>query len=86
MDLLKDYIPYYLYEMVDIIGRDKFLDLCKIYGGTTIYIPVYKRATQGIRNEAIFKEYNGKNIDELRVKYNLSNHRIRELLRKRNIL
>ena len=55
MDLLKEYIPYYLHSMVDMIGEENFLKICKMYGGSSIYIPVYKRATQGIRNAAIWR-------------------------------
>ena len=85
MDLLKEYIPYYLHSMVDMIGEENFLKICKMYGGTSIYIPVYKRATQGLRNEAILKEYNGKNIDALRIKYKLSNRRIRDLVKESKV-
>ena len=85
MDLLKEYIPYYLHSMVDMIGEENFLKICKMYGGSSIYIPVYKRATQGIRNAAIFKDYNGKNIDALRIKYKLSNRRIRDLVKESKV-
>ena len=85
MDLLKEYIPYYSHSMVDMIGEENFLKICKMYGGTSIYIPVYKRATQELRNEAILKEYNGKNIDALRIKYKLGNRRIRDLVRESKI-
>ena len=80
MDLLKEYIPYYLHSMVDMIGEENFLKICKMYGGSSIYIPVYKRATQGI-----LKDYNGKNIDALRIKYKLSNRRIRDLVKESKV-
>ena len=85
MDLLKEYIPYYLHSMVDMIGEENFFFICILFGVSSIYIPVYKRATQGLRNEAILKEYNGKNIDALRIKYKLSNRRIRDLVRESKV-
>ena len=40
MDLLKEYITYYLHSMVDMIGEENFLKICKMYGGSSIYIIV----------------------------------------------
>ena len=85
MDIQMDDIPYSLHQMVEIIGMENFLKICKMYGGSSIYIPVYKRATQGIRNAAILKDYNGKNIDALRIKYKLSNRRIRDLVKESKV-
>ncbi|WP_276629642.1 MULTISPECIES: Mor transcription activator family protein [Terrisporobacter] len=44
--------------MVDIIGMDKLIELSKVYGGASIYIPMYK--TLGIRERStnIAKEFN----------------------------
>ena len=40
MDLLKEYIPYYLHSMVDMIGEENFLKICKMYRESSIYIIV----------------------------------------------
>lgn len=74
-------IPYNLHTMVEIIGIDKFIELLKIYGGSVIYIPVYKRIILPERNRKIIKEYNGKNVDLLRQKYNLSNAQIKNVIK-----
>ena len=62
MDIQMDDIPYSLHQMVEIIGMKNFLKLCKMYGGYTLYIPVYNKVIMGDRNRNIVKEYNGKNI------------------------
>ena len=69
MEVIREDIPYDLHTMVDIVGMNNFLEICKMYGGSSVYIPVYKRVTLGKRNREIIKEYNGKNIDALRVKH-----------------
>lgn len=74
-------IPYNLQTMVEIIGMDKFTELLKIYGGSVIYMPVYKSIILPGRNRKIIKEYNGKNVDLLRLKYNLSNAQIRKVVK-----
>jgi len=47
--LMKD-IPYNLHTMADITGIDNFLRIFKMYGGSSIYIPVYNKAIMGGRN------------------------------------
>ncbi len=85
MTIKKEDIPYDLHIMVDIIGWENFLDICKMYGGTLVYIPVYRKVLMGERNRAIIKEYNGKNIDKLRIKYGISENQLKQLLKDVNI-
>ena len=62
MNILIDDIPVNLQQMVDIIGMDKLIELSKVYGGASIYIPMYK--TLGIRERStnIAKEFNGESL------------------------
>ena len=62
MDIQMDDIPYSLHQMVEIIGMENFLKICKMYGGYTLYIPVYNKVIMGDRNRKIVREYNGKNL------------------------
>ena len=55
MDLLKEYIPYYLHSMVDMIGEENFLKICKMYGGSSIYIPVYKRQLKELEMQLFWR-------------------------------
>ena len=85
MDIQMDDIPYSLHQMVEIIGMKNFLKLCKMYGGYTLYIPVYNKVIMGDRNRNIVKEYNGKNLTTLRNKYGLSPEQIKYILKKEGV-
>ena len=80
MNLLIDDIPINLKEMVDIIGMEKLVQLSKIYGGASLYIPMYKTLLIRDRNRKIVKQFNGKNGDFLRKKYNISYAQLRHLI------
>ena len=86
MKIAKDDIPYNLQVMVKLVGMENFLELCKIYGGTMVYIPVYDRVLMGERNREIAKEYNGRNMRELGREYGLTKQQIRRLLEKEGVL
>ncbi|MDZ4910500.1 transcriptional regulator [Clostridium perfringens] len=79
-------IPYNLHTMVDIVGIENFLQICKMYGGSSIYIPVYNKMIMGDRNRRIVGEYDGKNIDRLRVRYDLSKEQVKYVLRKEGVI
>lgn len=82
VDIRKDDVPYDLHLMVDIVGYEKYLELCKMYGGSSVYFPVYRKAVMGERNRAILREYNGKNLDKLRVKYGVSKQQLKNILER----
>lgn len=86
MDIKTEDIPYNLHQMVEIVGIEKFKLICKMYGGDTIYIPVYNKIVMGERNRRIVREYNGKNVDVLRVRYNISKEQIKHILRKEGVI
>ena len=80
MDILMEDLPYELHAMVEIIGIKQFEELSKLYGGTTVYIPVHKKVILGERNREIARLYNGKNINYLRKKYSLAEQQIKRIL------
>ncbi|MCC3863458.1 transcriptional regulator [Terrisporobacter petrolearius] len=61
MNILIDDIPVNLQRMVDIIGIDKLIELSKVYGGASIYIPMHKTLRIRERKRKIAKEFNGVN-------------------------
>ena len=65
MNILIDNIPVNLQQMVDIIGMDKLIELSKVYGGASIYIPMHKTLRIHERNRNIAKEFNGVNGESL---------------------
>ncbi|WP_455539694.1 hypothetical protein [Terrisporobacter sp.] len=40
MKILIDDIPYDLRTMAEIVGFENFLEICRMYGGSLVYIPV----------------------------------------------
>ena len=86
MKILMDDIPYDLHTMVDIVGTDDFLEICKMYGGSNVYIPVHRKMVMGERNRKIAKEYNGKNEQELALKYNMSTQNVKSVLQKEGVI
>lgn len=83
MNILMEDIPYNLHTMADIVGMENFLQICKMYGCSSIYIPVYNKMIMGDRNRRIVWEYNRKNLDRLRV---LSKEQVRYVLRKEGVI
>ena len=86
MNILMEDIPYGLCAMAEIVGMDKFMEICKLYGGSTVYIPVHSKVTLAERNRQLVKDYNGKNIDALRVKYGISNQQVKRILSENDTL
>lgn len=81
-----DDIPDTLHAMIDVIGMEKFLEVSKLYGGSNVYIPVPSKVVMGNRNREIAREYNGKNIDNLRLRYGISTQHLKRLLRQEGII
>ncbi|MEG2195774.1 MAG: Mor transcription activator family protein [Terrisporobacter sp.] len=86
MNITKDDIPYNLHFMVDIIGDKNFLEICKVYGGEILYIPVYKNVIRGDRNREMVKIYNGRNISDLSKKYGISKQQVKRLLEREGVI
>lgn len=83
MSVQLDDVPWDLQERVNIIGMENFLKVCKFYGGRSLYVPLYKNLLIKERNRNIVKEYNGKNLDELRLKYNMSNTQLKRVVKSK---
>lgn len=86
MKILMDDIPYDLQSMADIVGVYNFLEVCKLYGGRSVYIPVYKKVIMGNRNREIARLYNGKNIDDLRNRYSMSSQQVKSVLKSEGVI
>lgn len=67
--------------LVEIVGYDKFLEICKNYGGNNLYIPTYNSAIRNTRNLDIIKRYNGINKRELAREYNISVNHLRKIIK-----
>ena len=67
-------------ELAEIIGIDKYLEVVKNFGGSTIYIYKLDTALQPNRNREICEKFDGYNFRELSQEYNLTERTIREIV------
>ncbi len=67
-------------DMLDVVGHENFLRLSELMGGQTIYIPQARKLTSHMRNRAICRDFNGKNVRALALQYRLSDRQIRRIL------
>ena len=77
-------IPESMINMVDIVGIRKFLEITKIYGGSSVYIPLYKSIIRPARDRDIIKKYNGFNEKELAKMYNISVYNIKRIIENKS--
>lgn len=80
---IKD-IPESMINMVNIVGIRKFLEITKIYGGSSVYIPLYKSIIRPARDRDIIKKYNGFNEKELAKMYNISVYNIKRIIKNKS--
>ena len=80
---IKD-IPENMINMVNIVGIRKFLEITKIYGGASVYIPLYKSIIRPARDRDIIKKYNRFNAKELAKMYNLSVYNVKRIIQSKS--
>lgn len=51
--------------LVETLGEDKYLDITRMYGGMSLYIPMYTSALRKSRNREIARRYKGVNESRL---------------------
>ncbi len=76
-----DMMPKQHQTLLEIIGIEATLALCKDMGGEYYYIPKIDGALRNVRNKRIKEEFNGGNINELAHKYGISTVQIRSILK-----
>lgn len=75
-------IPNSYREIAVAIGIDAFMKLCKMLGGSSMYFPTSRTVLRPIRDENIKREFNGSNLRELSLKYDICETQIRKILFK----
>jgi Mor family transcriptional regulator len=76
-----DDFPDNFRDIAEAIGVDAAVALCKLTGGTQIYIPKIDRIGTTARNQALYKEFSaGKSYPQLAIEYNLSERAVREII------
>ena len=81
---LDDILPNFV-DIAECIGLESFKELVKLCGGSLISIPTLKTILRDVRDRQIAAEFNGYNIRELAVRYDLSDTTIYDILKRNNI-
>ena len=62
------------------------LEITKMYGGMSLYIPTYKSALRSARNREIARRYDGVNASRLASEYRMSVNNIKRILKSEGIM
>lgn len=68
-------------ELAEIIGLEKYLQLCERFGGDDIYIMKYSELLKPSRNKEILEKFDGFNHRELAKEYDLAVRTIYDLVK-----
>lgn len=71
-------------ELANVIGLEAYKKLVQHYGGSYIYINKPDTLTRNERDAEICKKFNGKNYSQLAQAYQLTENRIRSILRQKH--
>ncbi len=69
-------------ELADIIGLEPYKKLVEHYGGSYIYINKPDTVAKNERNAEIRRKFDGSNYLQLAQEYNLTENRIRSIVRR----
>ena len=72
--------------LVDIVGEEKYLEIIRMYGGMSLYIPTYKSALRSARNREIARRYDGVNASMLVSEYRMSVNHIKRILKSEGVI
>lgn len=82
--LTADDVPDQYQHIIELIGIESFMKLCKYSMGDEIYFPMPDTVLKNTRNRRIIMEYDGHNIKELSAKYNLTLNQIKNITKGSN--
>ena len=69
-------------ELANVIGLEAYKKLVQHYGGSYIYINKSDTVVRSERHAEICEKFNGSNYSQLALEYNLTENRIRSILRQ----
>ena len=70
--------------LAEIIGLEAYKKLVQHYGGSYIYVNKPDTVMRKERNDEICHRFNGSNYSQLAQEYNLTENRIRSILRQKS--
>lgn len=65
------------------VGVDGMIQLCESFGGSSIYIPQKRELLKNKIYSMIYREYDGTNIKQLAVRYDVSEATVYNIVRER---
>jgi Mor family transcriptional regulator len=68
------------------LAAGQVADLAAYRGGRMLYLPQGRRLRTALRDAAIWREFNGKNVEELAEKHRLTSITVYEILREQRAL
>ena len=78
-------IPEDIRWLSELVGVELFLQIIDTAGGEFIYLPKRETLEKPLRRQAILREYDGTNLRQLSRKYQLTERRIRGILKEEEI-
>ena len=78
--LSKEDLPEFLQDLVNIMGIEAFIQLIKLYGGSSIYIPNENSILKPIRNRLIRQHFDGHNYKQLAKEFKISEMQVRNII------
>lgn len=72
-------------KMADWLSMDQVLRLAVEFGGTNTYLPKLDMIYRAARDRIIKSEFNGYNVTQLAKKYDLTENRVRGILREGSV-
>lgn len=79
-EIKPEMLPEPYRKLCSVIGVINIISLAELFQGTTVYFPKLDVTLKSIRNARIRAEFNGGNVAELALKYNLTEVWVRNIL------
>ena len=83
-EIVPEDLPPQWQELAASLGLVNLLQLCRLYGGTSLYIPKYENLIAPAKRRAVGKLFNGRNHKELARRFELSERSIYEIASESN--
>ena len=77
--LLED-VPQEYRDIAETLGLNKFLELCDLCGGATVYVPKIDSINRDARNRQIRELFDGHNYKSIDHQFRLSERQIRKII------
>ena len=77
-------LPESWQEMVDIIGIKSVLEICRRFGGISLYVPKLESVIAPAKRRAILKEFKGNNYRGLAKRFDISERNVYDIVAEDN--